>query len=193
MNRERIAEGIRLFLEGLVEGEPDQVRVETATTPERVAAAWTEDLLIGYATDPTEVLRPEPAGDARGLVAVGHLAFTSVCAHHLLPFGGLAGVAFLPGETIAGLGQIARLIDVLSRRLQIQERLTGAIADEIERALRPRGALVLVEAEHFCVAARGPRKPGHRLTTREARGAFAEDAGARDEAMALLGGAPPDP
>ena len=186
MNRDRMEEGIRIFLAGLREGARGDLGSETEATPERVASAWADELLVGYESDPATVVEPEAAQGSQGLVAVAGLSFVSMCAHHLLPFGGRAGVAYLPGESLAGLGQLARLVDVLARRLQIQKRLTEAVADELVRCLRPRGVVVQLEAEHFCLSARGSRKAGHRLVTRETRGVLAEDARLRDDALALL-------
>jgi GTP cyclohydrolase I len=186
MNRATMEAGIRLFLEGLVEGERGDLDRAREATPDRVAAAWADELLVGYATDPASVIEPEPADGAKGLVAVADVRFASMCAHHLLPFGGRAGVAYLPGERLAGLGQVARLVDVLARRLQIQERLTEAVADELVRSLAPRGLVVELEAEHYCLSARGSRQPGHRLATRVSRGVLDDDRALREEALGLL-------
>jgi GTP cyclohydrolase I len=186
MNRAKMRDGVRLFLEGMAEDCPELLSPDTERTPERVAASWAEDLLMGYGADPAGLVEPVPAGEARGPVVIQDLEFTSVCAHHLLPFGGSVSVVYLPGESLAGFGRVARLVDVLARRLQLQERLTARIAVELERALDPRGVLVVVEGVHSCLALRGPRKSGHRVVTQEVRGAFERDAALRHEALGLL-------
>jgi GTP cyclohydrolase I len=137
------------------------------------------------------VLQPEPAGEATGPVVIRAVEFASVCAHHLLPFRGRASVVYLPGPSLTGFGHVARLIDVLSRRLEIQERLTVRIAEHLERALAPRGTLVLLEGEHLCLALRGARKSDHRVVTMEARGLYRDDTALRREALRLARRAAP--
>lgn len=186
MNRGKMEEGVRLFLEGMAEDYPELLSPDTERTPERVAASWAEDLLMGYGVDPAGLVSPVPAGEARGPVVIQDLEFTSVCAHHLLPFGGSVSVAYLPGESLAGFGRVARLVDVLARRLQLQERLTAQIADQLEGALEPRGLVVVVEGVHSCLALRGPRKSGHRVVTQEVRGVFRTNEALRHDALRLI-------
>lgn len=176
MNRARMEEGIRLFLEGVAEGTPIPPEARERLlrdTPRRVAAAMAEDLLAGYGDDP--VLEPLPAPGASGPVLLRNIRFTALCAHHLLPFRGAAHVGFVPHEAHVGLGGIARLVDALARRLTIQEELTAAIADRLVAALAPRSVIVVVEAEHLCLSVRGARKTGHRFRTIERRGAPSAD------------------
>jgi GTP cyclohydrolase I len=118
------------------------------------------------------------------------IPIASLCEHHLLPFTGTAAAAYLPNEDgrITGLSKLARLMDVLSRRLQVQERLVREAADALEAALEPRGVFVMIEAEHTCVSLRGARKPGSVTVTTEVRGVFAGDAAARAELAALARG-----
>lgn len=174
MNRERMEAGLRLFLEGLIETPSLAADLggseALAAIPARVASAWSQDLLAGYRQEPAEVLEAIPIAGARGPVVLSGLRFSSVCGHHLLPFSGEALVAFLPARTHTGLGNLARLIDCLARRLTLQERLCAQIADEIVRALNPKATLVRLEAEHSCLSARGARKIGHRFRTEERRG-----------------------
>ncbi len=173
MNRERMEQGVRQFLEGLFEGEsipPALCDEWRRDTPRRVASSMADDLLAGYREDPASILAPAPAPDAAGPALLRDIRFTSVCAHHLLPFRGVAHVGFAPRGLRVGLGGIARLVDALARRLTLQESLTAAIADEVERALAPRAVLVALEAEHLCLAVRGARKTGHRFRTVERRG-----------------------
>lgn len=174
MKRDRMAEGIRIFLEGLLEGE-DLSRLPgladmTSRTPERVAEAWLTDLASGYGEDPAERLHPQPLEAARGPVVLTNLHFTSICAHHLLPYSGFAHLGFDPEGGHVGLGALARLVSGFARRLTLQEQLTADIADALHAKIAPRGVLVALEAEHHCLAARGPRSTGHVFRTLERRG-----------------------
>jgi GTP cyclohydrolase I len=183
MDRAKMEAGIRLFLEGVGERfEGDDLE----RTPARVARAFAEDLVAGYRGEPEAELTWTPAPERSGLVLVRDVPFTSVCVHHLLPSFGKAHVAYLPGERLAGLSKIARLVEAYARRLQIQERLTVQVADALERVLRPRGALVVLDAEHTCMTLRGTRKEGSRLLTLAATGLY-DDPAARGEVLDLLG------
>ena len=175
--------GIRLFLEGVGERFPGD---DLERTPARVADAWAEDLAAGYAADPDAELTYTEAPERAGLVLVRDVPFTSICVHHLLPSFGRAHVAYLPGKRLAGLSKIARLLEALARRLQIQERLTGQVLDALVRGLEPQGALVLLDAEHTCMTLRGTRKEGSRLVTVASSGVYA-DAAARREVLDQLG------
>jgi GTP cyclohydrolase I len=181
-----IARGVELILRGIGE-DPD--RPGLVDTPRRVAESMS-DLVAGYAIDPVSVLDPLPDERGTGLIMMRAIPIASLCEHHLLPFTGSAAVAYLPNEDgrITGLSKLARLMDVLSRRLQVQERLVREAADALEAALEPRGVFVLIEAEHTCVSLRGARKPGSVTVTTEARGVFADDAAARAELAALARG-----
>jgi len=170
-------EGIRAFLEGLGERFAGD---DLDATPDRVARAWAEDLVGGYRGDPVRELTWTPAPEGSGLVLVRDVRFASVCVHHLLPFTGTAQIAYLPGKRLAGLSKLGRVVDLYARRLQMQERLTRQVLDAIEEALEPRGALVLLEAEHTCMTLRGVRKEGARLTTLAASGALETDPWKRD-------------
>lgn len=155
-------------------------------TPTRVAAAY-EELLSGTRVDPATVLEPLRGETGSGLILASSIPFVSICEHHLMAFHGTAAVAYLPGPDgrITGLSKLARLIEVLSRRLQVQERLVRDAADAIEKALEPKGVWIHVEAEHLCMRARGARTHDARIVTTDARGVFAEDAAARTEVLAL--------
>jgi GTP cyclohydrolase I len=166
-------QGLRTFLEGMLEGiddlpEPRESLIEK--TPARVAAAFIGDLAAGYEEEPASHLEPIALSGARGPVVLRGVRFTSLCAHHLLPFRGEAHVGFVPEERHVGLGNIARMIDSMTRRLALQESLTAEIASRIDEALQPRSVVVVLEAEHLCLSVRGARKTGHRLTTVERRG-----------------------
>jgi len=183
MDRAKMEAGVRLFLEGIGERFPGD---DLERTPSRVAGAWAEDLVSGYATDPDAALTFTDAPPGSGVVLVRDMPFASVCVHHLLPSFGRAHVAYLPDRRLAGLSKIARVVEACARRLQIQERLTGQILDALVRGLAPRGALVLLDAEHTCMTLRGARKEGSRLVTLAGAGVY-EDAAARREVLALLG------
>ena len=187
LDHDRIERAVRELLAGIGDA-PD--RPGLVETPRRVAETF-GDLLSGYSTDPVSVLEPLPDERAGGLIMVRAIPVASICEHHLLPFVGEAAVAYVPGEDgrIAGLSKLARLIDVLARRLQVQERLVREAADALEAALKPRGVFVLVEAEHQCMSLRGARTPGSVTVTTEARGIFENDPAARAELVALARGA----
>jgi len=183
MDRQKMTDGIRTFLEGLdqrFEGD-DQDK-----TPARVAAAWTEDLLAGYATDPEQELSWTSAPAGCGPVLVRRIDFASVCVHHLLPFFGQAYVAYVPAERLAGLSKIGRVVEAHARRLQTQERLTTSIVGTIDRNLKPAGVVAMLEAEHTCMTLRGVRKERSRMTTVASAGCYDTDAAARSEILSLL-------
>jgi GTP cyclohydrolase I len=183
MDVTKMEAGIRLFLEGLGERfEGDDLE----KTPARVAKAWVDDLVSGYATDPDAELTSVASPPVCGPVVAKDIRFASVCVHHLLPFAGLAHVAYLPAARLAGLSKLGRVVDALSRRLQIQEHLTGRIAATVDAALSPQAVLVVLDAEHTCMTLRGVRKEGSRLVTYAAKGLWAGDVAARREILDLL-------
>lgn len=152
-------------------------------TPERAAAAFHE-LTAGY--DGTLDLKAfEAEGDQ--LVTMNDLPFYSLCEHHMLPFHGTASFAYIPGGKIVGLSKFARLLEHYSRRLQVQERLTHQMAEHFMDALAPKGLMIVVKAEHFCMSMRGVQKPGHSTRTSVVRGLMKDDARARDEALSMMG------
>lgn len=188
MNRDKMAEGIRTFLAGLdrtFEGD-DQSR-----TPDRVARAWEEDLVAGYDLDPETQLTWTPAPEGTGPVIVRGISFASMCVHHLLPFFGVAQVAYLPGERLAGLSKLGRVVDAHARRLQTQEHLTADIAETLQRVLQPRGVLVLLDARHTCMTLRGVRKEQSRMSTSAAAGLYERDDAARARLVAMIGNVDP--
>jgi GTP cyclohydrolase I len=157
-------------------------------TPGRVARSYLE-LLGGYSEDPGVHLERQFTIEHEEMVIVRDIPFSSMCEHHLLPFMGRAHVAYLPGSNgnVCGLSKIARLVDGFARRLQVQERLTGQIADELMSRLDASGALVVMEAEHLCMTIRGAMKPGSVTTTSAVRGSFSEQP-TRAEALSLIHG-----
>jgi GTP cyclohydrolase I len=178
---EKIEDGVRLILEGVGEN-PDRDGLKE--TPRRVAGMY-EEILNGVGQDPTPLVTVVPGADFDEMIMVKDIPLQSLCEHHLLPFNGKAHVAYIPNKQgeITGLSKIARVVDTLSKRLQVQERLTTEIADTIEKALSPRGVFVMIEAEHLCMTMRGIKKPGSRTLTSAVRGLFRNDARTRQEAL----------
>mgnify|MGYP000715145291 CR=1 FL=1 len=144
-------------------------------TPERVSKAM-QFLMNGYDQDPEEILRAAMfTEDYRQMVIVKDIDFYSMCEHHLMPFYGKAHLAYIPDGKVTGLSKLARTVEVYARRPQIQERLTVQIADALERALSPKGIMVMLEAEHTCMTMRGIKKPGSKTITTVTRGDFKTD------------------
>jgi GTP cyclohydrolase IA len=152
-------------------------------TPRRVAKAYAE-LLTPRPFNATTFPNDEGYDE---LVIVGAIPFQSLCAHHLLPFQGKAHVAYLPSERLVGLSKLARVVELYSRRLQLQERLTTQVADWLEEQLRPRGVGVVLEAEHLCMSLRGVRTTGSNTVTSALRGAVKDDVRTRQEFLSLIG------
>lgn len=179
-----IAAAVRQILLAIGE-DPD--RDGLRDTPERVARFYAE-VLSGDGRDGEEHLSVTFESSYDEIVMVRDISLYSLCEHHLTPFLGKAHVAYMPNEkgTITGLSKLARLVEVYARRLQVQERMTVQIADELERVLQPRGVMVVIEAEHLCMSMRGVRKPGSITVTSAVRGIFRSDAATRQEAMRLL-------
>ena len=155
-------------------------------TPRRVAAMY-EDFLSGMSMDACEVLKTITGEKHHEMVLVKDIPIFSICEHHLLPFSGRAHVAYVPqGMNVTGISKLARVVDIYSRRLQIQERLTTQVADTIEKGLKPKGVLVIIEAEHMCITLRGVKKPGALTVTSAVRGIFETNPATRAEAMSLI-------
>jgi GTP cyclohydrolase I len=158
-----------------------------ADTPARVARAYRE-MFAGLYTNPDDVLNTTFDEQHDELVLVKQIPLYSTCEHHLVSFHGQAHVGYIPGEDgrVTGLSKIARVVDLYAKRPQVQERLTGQIADAVMRKLSPRGVIVVIEAEHLCMAMRGVRKPGAVTTTSAVRGQFKSDNASRAEALELI-------
>ncbi|NTY59584.1 GTP cyclohydrolase I FolE [Mycolicibacterium sphagni] len=165
--------------------DPD--RSGLVDTPARVARAF-QEMFAGLYTDPDAVLETTFDEQHDELVLVKQIPMYSTCEHHLVAFHGMAHVGYIPGEDgrITGLSKLARVVDMYAKRPQVQERLTGQIADAIMRKLKPRGVIVVIEAEHLCMAMRGVRKPGAITTTSAVRGQFKTDKASRSEALDLI-------
>ena len=181
---ERIEAAVAEILEALGE---DPQRDGLLRTPSRVAKMYAE-VFAGLREDPEHHLEVRFEAGHDEMVMVKDIPFYSMCEHHLLPFVGQAHVAYVPGEhgKITGLSKLARLVEAYARRPQVQERLTSQVADKLMQALDPRGALVVIEAEHLCMSMRGVQKPGSLTLTSAVRGLFLSDA-TRAEALQLLG------
>jgi GTP cyclohydrolase I len=181
---DRIAAAVREILIAIGE-DPD--RDGLVATPSRVARMYAETC-GGLHDSPAEHLKVTFDVDHEEMVMVRDVPFYSLCEHHLVPFFGRAHVAYIPNVDgrVTGLSKLARLVDDFARRPQVQERLTTQIAETMDKVLAPRGVLVVLEAEHLCMAMRGIRKPGSSTVTSAVRGVFRTDAASRAEAMGLL-------
>jgi len=185
-DQDKVERGVRLLLDGIGE---DLDRDGLRDTPARVARMY-EEITSGLRQDPTQVLHAVFEEGHDEMIMIRDIPMASLCEHHLVPFIGKAHVAYIPNESgqITGLSKLARLVDSLSKKPQVQERLTTEIATAIERALEPRGVLVVLEAEHLCMSMRGVRKPGHETVTSSVRGMFRDNDATRAEAMNLIHG-----
>lgn len=184
VDKKKIEQGISLVLEGIGE---DLKREGLKDTPRRVANMY-EEIFRGKEEDITKVVQVTFAENYDEMVLVKDIPLYSVCEHHLIPFLGKAHVAYIPSKDgrITGISKLARVVDVAARRLQVQERLTVTIADAIDKALHPRGVMVVVEAEHLCMSMRGVGKPGHLTVTSTVRGIFRTNEATRAEAMSMI-------
>jgi GTP cyclohydrolase I len=184
IDQERAAAAVRELLLAVGE-DPDRPGLQD--TPARVARAYAETF-AGLWQDPSDILATTFDEDHDELVLVKDIPMYSTCEHHLVPFHGVAHVGYIPGNDgrVTGLSKLARLVEVYARRPQVQERMTRQIADALNEALKPRGVLVVIQAEHLCMAMRGIRKPGSSTVTSAVRGIFRENAATRSEAMSLV-------
>jgi GTP cyclohydrolase I len=185
VDRAKIEQAVRLILEGIGD---DPEREGVRDTPRRVADMY-QEIFAGVGVDPTPIPEVVPGANFDEMIMVKDIPLQSLCEHHLLPFNGRAHVAYIPNKDgrITGLSKIARVVDVLSKRPQVQERLTTEIADTLEQALEPRGVFVVIEAEHLCMTMRGVKKPGSLTVTSAVRGLFRSDERTRQEAISLIG------
>jgi GTP cyclohydrolase I len=179
----KVEAGVRLILEGIGE-DPSRPGIEG--TPRRVAQMY-EEICAGLHNDPREFLHVIPAETHDEMVIVKDIPLYSICEHHLLPFFGVAHIAYIPKDgRIVGLSKLARVADLMARKPQIQERLATEIADLLDEMLRPTGVMVVIEAEHMCIEMRGIKKPGAKAVTSALRGGFLKDQRTRAEAMSLI-------
>jgi GTP cyclohydrolase I len=182
VDHERIARAVREII--LAIGE-DPEREGLRDTPRRIADMYAE-IFSGIGCDPAEVLTVTFEEHHQEMVILRDIPFYSMCEHHFLPFHGVAHVGYIPRGRILGISKIARLVEILARRPQLQERLTGQIADALMTAIQPQGVGVVIEAEHLCMTMRGIKKPGTTIVTSANRGIFREKAVTRNEFMSLI-------
>jgi len=180
----KIEKAVRMILEAVGE-DPD--REGLRETPQRVARMY-DEVFSGLRQDPGALLKIFKDEGHEEMVLLKDIPFYSMCEHHLLPFAGHAHVCYIPtAHRLSGISKLARVVDALARRPQVQERLTGRIADTLVERLKPQGVLVVLEAEHYCMTMRGVRKAGSRMVTSAVRGCLATNDISRSEALALIG------
>ncbi|UDY34445.1 GTP cyclohydrolase I FolE [Dermatobacter hominis] len=184
VDQDRVAKAVREILEAIGE-DPDRDGLHD--TPARVARMYAETC-AGLHEEPARHLKVTFDAGHDEMIMVRDIPLYSLCEHHLVPFSGFAHVAYIPNVDgrVTGLSKVARLVDGYARRPQVQERLTTQVADAIEATLQPRGVLVVIEAEHLCMAMRGIRTPGTSTVTSAVRGVFRDDVSARMEAMQFV-------
>ncbi len=184
-NYRRIEKSVRTMLEAVGE-DPD--RQGLAGTPDRIARMLLDEVLVGYQQD-LETIVNDAIFDIEydQMVVVKDIDLYSMCEHHMLPFFGVAHVAYIPAGKIIGLSKIPRIVDFFARRLQVQERLTVQIANALQDLLQPRGVAVVIEAIHLCSVMRGVRKPRNKMVTSEVLGVFRTDLKTREEFLAHIG------
>ena len=183
MDREKIVKAVREILQAVGD---DPSRADLKETPQRVAQMY-EEVLSGIGQDPAKQLEVLLSEEHDEVVLVKNIPLYSICEHHILPFIGRAHVAYVPqGNRVTGLSKLARVVDVLAKRLQVQERLTTQIADVIMKKLKPKGVMVVLEAEHLCLSMRGVKKPGTTTVTSAVRGVFRKNSKTRAETLALI-------
>ncbi|MED3944109.1 GTP cyclohydrolase I FolE [Priestia megaterium] len=183
VNKPQIEQAVRLILEAIGE---DPNREGLLDTPKRVAKMY-EEVFSGLNEDPKEHFKTVFGEDHEELVLVKDIPFYSMCEHHLVPFYGKAHVAYIPkGGRVTGLSKLARAVEAVAKRPQLQERITSTVADSIVETLEPHGVMVVVEAEHMCMTMRGIKKPGAMTITSAVRGVLEHDASSRTEVLSLI-------
>lgn len=171
MDQEKIKQGVRLLLEGIGE---DITREGLLETPDRIARMY-EEICGGMQEDPAEHLKKIFHVENNDMVVEKDITFYSTCEHHMLPFYGKVHIAYIPDGKVVGLSKLARTVEVYAKRLQLQEQMTGQIAEALMEHLKPKGVLVMAEAEHMCMTMRGIKKPGSKTVTIVKRGVFKEN------------------
>ena len=182
IDQKKIEEAVKLFLEGIGE---DISREGLKDTPGRIARMC-EELYGGMEEDASVHLSKTFSVDSSEMVIEKDITFYSTCEHHILPFYGKAHIAYIPDGKVGGLSKLARTVEVFARRLQLQEQLTGQIADALMESMQPKGALVMIEAEHMCMTMRGIKKPGSRTITLARRGVFESDPALEERFFRML-------
>ena len=183
IDQDKIKQGVRLLLEGIGE---DISREGLLDTPDRIARMY-EELFGGTEEDAGVHLSRTFHADNSEMVIERDITFYSTCEHHMLPFYGKAHIAYIPDGKVAGLSKLARTVEVYARRLQLQEQMTGQIADALMEHMHPKGVLVMAEAEHMCMTMRGIKKPGSKTVTLARRGVFETDPELEERFFRMLG------
>ena len=181
-DKEKMTQGIELFLEGLGQDLNNQ---HLRNTPERVARAWINTFGSGYSQKVEDILNVEFTESYDEMVVIKNIPFISFCAHHIVPFTGVAKIGYIPNGKVTGLSKLARLLDMYAHRLQIQERLTDEISRAINEHLQPKGVGVILEAEHMCMTRRGVQKPGSMTITSSLTGAMQDNVRTRHEFLSF--------
>ena len=184
MDREKIINGVKLILEGIGEKES---RDGIKDTPKRVAEMY-EEIFAGLEGSEKDLLKPIKGETHDEMILIKDIPFYSVCEHHLLPFIGKAHIAYVPAGNIVGLSDLAKALEHFAKRPQVQERLTTQLADFIMKKLKPRGTMVIIDADHLCMSMRGIKKPGSRTVTSAVRGIFRTKPSTREEMLELIKG-----
>ena len=182
MDHNKIEQGVRLILEGIGENAD---RPGLKDTPSRVATMYSQ-LFAGLKEPVEDLLKPIEGESHDEMVLLKEIAFYSICEHHLLPFIGKASIAYIPDGKITGLSELAKALEYLANRPQVQERLTTQLADIIMKRLKPKGCMVVIDAEHLCLSMRGIKKPGAKTVTSAVRGIFRSKQSTREEMLELL-------
>ncbi len=182
MDFEKIEKGVRLILEGIGE---DISRPGIKDTPKRVARMYAE-IFSGLKTPDEDLLRTIEGETHDEMILLKDIPFYSICEHHLLPFFGKAHIAYIPSGKIVGISELVKALELLAKRPQVQERLTSQLADLILEKLRPKGCMVIIDAEHLCMSMRGIKKPGSKTVTSAVRGIFRSKQTTREEMLELI-------
>ncbi len=182
MDIKKIEEGVKLILEGIGD---DITRPGLKDTPARVARMYLE-IFSGLKTADDDLLKPIEGENHDEMVLLKDIPFYSVCEHHLLPFFGKAHIAYIPSGKIVGISELVKALELLAKRPQVQERLTSQLADIILQRLKPKGCMVIIDAEHLCMSMRGIKKPGSKTVTSAVRGIFRSKQSTRDEMLELI-------
>ncbi|MCK4911543.1 MAG: GTP cyclohydrolase I FolE [Thermodesulfovibrionales bacterium] len=184
MDKEKIKKGVRLILEGIGE---EVSRDGIKDTPKRVADMY-EEIFAGIEESEKDLLKPIKGETHDEMILIKDIPFYSVCEHHLLPFIGKAHIAYVPAGNIVGLSDLAKALEHFAKRPQVQERLTTQLADFIMKKIKPRGTMVIIDADHLCMSMRGIKKPGSRTVTSAVRGIFRTKPSTREEMLNLIKG-----
>ena len=184
MDKEKIKKGVRLILEGIGE---ETSRDGIKDTPKRVADMY-EEIFAGISASEKNLLKPIKGETHDEMILIKDIPFYSVCEHHLLPFIGKAHIAYVPAGNIVGLSDLAKALEHFAKRPQVQERLTTQLADFIMKKIKPRGTMVIIDADHLCMSMRGIKKPGSRTVTSAVRGIFRTKPSTREEMLNLIKG-----